>query len=201
MRTKHMLSARATITDMSHTLLILPTGNRASFRFWRYSLARMAIVLSALPLAACYTPPWQQFPPNTTQAEVQAKFGPPRETYPLSSSVTRWLYPTQPFGQQTIAADIDAQGHVLAVKQVLSMPEFAKVELGKWRKEDILHHFGKPVETSAFPRMQRDVWTYRFKQDDTWDSMMNFYFDPEGIVRSAQISPDPMHDKANLHLF
>ncbi|GAB3630627.1 lipoprotein [Pandoraea terrae] len=170
-------------------------------RSWRRTLPLAAALLGVLPLAACYTPGWQTIPANAPQAEVQSKLGRPHETYPLGGGVTRWLYPTQPFGQQTIAADIDAQGRVVGVKQVLSMQEFAKVEVGKWTKDDILHHFGKPVETSYFPLMKREAWTYRFKQDEAWDSMMNFYFDPQGIVRMTQISPDPLKQKESHGLF
>ncbi|WP_286797795.1 hypothetical protein [Pandoraea sp. 64-18] len=155
----------------------------------------------ALSLSACYTPPWQTISPNASQAEVQARLGKPREVYPLTPDVTRWLYPTKPFGEETIAADFDAQGRLLGTAQVLSMPEFNKVEIDKWTKTDVLHHFGEPVETSYFPLMKREVWTYRFKQDDVWYSMMNFYFDADGIVKTTQISPDPLHEKFDHDLF
>ncbi len=155
----------------------------------------------ALSLSACYTPPWQTISPNASQAEVQARLGKPREVYPLPPDVTRWLYPTKPFGEETIAADFDAQGRLLGTAQVLSMPEFNKVEIDKWTKTDVLHHFGEPVETSYFPLMKREVWTYRFKQDDVWYSMMNFYFDADGIVKTTQISPDPLHEKFDHDLF
>ncbi|WP_449412713.1 hypothetical protein [Pandoraea soli] len=155
----------------------------------------------ALSLSGCYPPPWQTFSPNTSQAEVQARLGKPREVYPLAPGVTRWLYPTKPFGEETIAADFDAQGRLLGTAQVLSTPEFNKVEIDKWTKTDVLHHFGEPVETSYFPLMKREVWSYRFKQDDVWYSMMNFYFDANGIVKTTQISPDPLHEKFNHDLF
>ena len=46
---------------------------------------------------------------GSDQSAVQAQFGPPRESYPLDGG-TRWLYPTQPYGQFTYAADFDASG-------------------------------------------------------------------------------------------
>lgn len=154
-----------------------------------------------LSLSACFTPPWQQLPSNASQAEVQAQLGKPKEVYPLAPGVTRWLYPTKPFGEETIAADFDAQGRLLGTTQVLSTQEFNKVEIDKWTKTDVLHHFGEPVETSYFPLMKREVWTYRFKQDDVWFSMMNFYFDPDGVLKTTQISPDPLHEKRDNKLF
>lgn len=154
-----------------------------------------------LSLAACYTAPWQTLPPSTSQADVQTQLGKPKEVYPLAPGVTRWLYPTKPFGEETVAVDFDAQGRMLKATQVLSTQEFNKVEVDKWTKTDVLHHFGEPVETSAFPLMKREVWTYRFKQDDVWFSMMNFYFDPDGVVKTTQISPDPLHEKRDNNMF
>ncbi len=173
------------------------TSRRAAAAALRW-LTAGALTLS---LSACFTPPWQQLPSNASQAEVQAQLGKPKEVYPLAPGVTRWLYPTKPFGEETIAADFDAQGRLLGTTQVLSTQEFNKVEIDKWTKTDVLHHFGEPVETSYFPLMKREVWTYRFKQDDAWFSMMNFYFDPDGVLKTTQISPDPLHEKRDNKLF
>lgn len=181
--------------DMPHAM---PSPLRRALALTTRLAAGAALCLS---LAACYTPAWQQLPPSATKAEVQAQLGKPKEVYPLAPGVTRWLYPTKPLGEETIAADFDDQGRLLRTAQVLSTQEFNKVEVDKWTKTDVLHHFGEPVETSYFPRMQREVWTYRFKQDEVWFSMMNFYFDPNGIVKTTQISPDPLHEKRDNNLF
>ncbi|MFK0376590.1 hypothetical protein [Pandoraea sp. NPDC090278] len=182
---------------MTYRFPVIIDTDTASTRAIRWAVAG----LLALSLTACITPTWQQLPASASQAEVQAQLGKPKEVYPLAPGVTRWLYPTKPFGEETIAADFDAQGRLLHVTQVLSTQEFNKVEIDKWTKTDVLHHFGEPVETSAFPLMKREVWTYRFKQDDVWFSMMNFYFDADGIVKTTQISPDPLHEKRDNNLF
>lgn len=158
-------------------------------------------VLLATCLSGCFTPSWQTIPAGASEADVRAKLGPPREIYTLSPGVTRWLYPTQPMGQHTVAADIDAQGRVRDVKEVLTSREFAKAEIGKWTQHDVLVHFGKPVETSYFPLMKREVWTYRFKQDDVWNTLMHFYFSPDGVLRTTQTSPDPLYDPDRRSIF
>lgn len=158
-----------------------------------------AVLLTAM-LAGCMTPPWQTIPAGASRAEVQARLGPPREVYPRPDGVTRWLYPTRPFGQHTIAADIDAQGRVLDVKDVLTSREFAKAKIGKWTKNDVLTRFGRPEETAYFPLMQREVWTYRFKQDGVWNSLMHFYFGPHGVLRTTQTSPDPLYEPEVRHM-
>ncbi|WP_042550999.1 hypothetical protein, partial [Ralstonia solanacearum] len=114
---------------------------------------------------------------------------------------TRWLYPTQPYGQFTYAADFDAGGKLIAFKQVLRSLEFAQARVDVWTRDDVLHHFGKPVETAYFSRMDRLVWSYRFKADDVWPSLMHFYFDPAGVLRLTQITPDPLYDPERPRVF
>ncbi|MHA6823522.1 hypothetical protein [Ralstonia pseudosolanacearum] len=133
-------------------------------------------------------------------AAVQAQFGPPRESYPLDGG-TRWLYPTQPYGQFTYAADFDAGGKLVAFRQVLRSLEFAQARVDVWTRDDVLHHFGKPVETAYFSRMDRLVWSYRFKSDDVWPSLMHFYFDPAGVLRLTQITSDPLYDPDRPRVF
>lgn len=131
---------------------------------------------------------------GASEAEVRAAQGSPAEIYRLKDGHTRWLYPTQPFGQFTYAAEFDANGKLISFRQVLRTLEFARAEIGKWTRQDILEQFGKPLETSYFPRMQRETWSYRFKHEDVWPSLYHFYFDPSGVLRLTQVSPDPMYE-------
>lgn len=126
-------------------------------------------------------------------AAVQAQFGPPRESYPLDGG-TRWLYPTQPYGQFTYAADFDASGRLVSFRQILTTLDFAQIRVGTSTQQDVLRMFGKPEETAYFRLMDRQVWSYRFKDQGVWPSLMHFYFDRDGIVRLTQVSPDPLYD-------
>ena len=80
------------------------------------------------------------------------------------------------------------------VRQVLQVNEFYRAEIGKWTRADVLVNFGRPVETSYFPLMQREVWTYRYQEDNVWYMLYSFYFDHDGILRLMQKTPDPLHD-------
>ncbi len=53
------------------------------------------------------------------QSAIVARLGPPKETYDLPGGGKRLMWPTQPMGTTTTAADIDASGNVLSVRQVL----------------------------------------------------------------------------------
>jgi hypothetical protein len=98
------------------------------------------------------------------------------------------------FGETTTAADVDASGKVLNVRQVLQVSEFYKAEVGKWTRDDVRVNFGKPERTAYFPLMKREVWSYRYQEDGVWYMLYHFYFDANGVLRLTQKSPDPPHD-------
>ena len=109
--------------------------------------------------------------------------------------------PTQPMGEYTTAADIDASGKIVNVRQVLQVNEFYRAEIGKWTRNDVLINFGRPEETSYFPLMKREVWSYRYMEDGVWYMLFHFYFDDNGVVRQLQKTPDPLHDPDRRGLF
>ncbi|AXF14943.1 hypothetical protein PQQ88_08200 [Paraburkholderia caledonica] len=162
---------------------------------------RAALVcLSALALAGC-AQPWQQYQAGADESTIVARLGPPRESYDLPNGGKRLMWPTQPMGETTTAADIDASGKIVTVRQVLQPNEFYRSEIGKWTRSDVLVNFGRPVETSYFPLMKREVWTYRYLEDNYWYMMFSFYFDDQGVLRLTQKSPDPLHDPDRRNLF
>ena len=166
------------------------------------SCGKVATALScaAVLLFAC-AQPWQGFQAGQAESDVIARLGQPKEVYDLPNGAKRLMWPTQPYGEVTTAADIDAQGKVISVRQVLQPSEFYRAEIDKWTKQDVLVNFGRPEETAYFPLMKRDVWSYRYQEDGVWYLMFNFYFDQTGVLRSTQKSPDPLHEQnGNDHL-
>jgi hypothetical protein len=153
----------------------------------------LAAGLGALALAGCVQP-WQQFHTGDDAQAVIARMGPPREIYDLPNGGKRLMWPTQPMGETTVAADIDANGKVVNVRQVLDNNEFYRAEIGKWTRADVLVNFGRPEETAYFPLMKRQVWTYRYMDSGIWYMLYSFYFDDDGILRLTQKTPDPLHD-------
>ncbi|HEV3106636.1 MAG TPA: hypothetical protein VGZ01_13210 [Trinickia sp.] len=160
----------------------------------RFSPVLMCAV--AIVASGC-APPWQRVVPGEDQSALINRLGPPRETYDLPDGGKRWMWPTQPMGEVTTAADVDASGKVVSVRQVLQPLEFYRAQIGQWTKRDVLVNFGRPVETSYFPLMRRDVWTYRYQEDNVWYLLYNFYFDEQGVLRLTQKTPDPLHEPAH----
>ena len=136
----------------------------------RKPAAAMAL---ALLLTAC-AQPWQNYQPGADSSTITAKLGPPREVYDLPNGGRRLMWPTQPLGEVTTAADIDASGKIVSVRQVLDENEFYKAQIGTWTRKDVLINFGRPVETSYFPLMKREVWTYRYMEANVRYMMYSF---------------------------
>ena len=167
----------------------------------RGHLRRAALAsLGALLLAGCMQP-WQQFQQGEDQSTIVAKLGAPREVYDQPNGGKRLMWPTQPMGETTTAADIDGSGKIVSVRQVLQPNEFYKADIGKWTKSDVLVNFGRPEETSYYPLMKREVWTYRYLEANVWYMMYSFYFDDQGVLRTTQKSPDPLHDPDRRSFF
>ncbi|WP_260858617.1 hypothetical protein [Paraburkholderia sp. BCC1885] len=176
-------------------------ASRAASAQRRVNLRRAALAgFGALLLAGC-AQPWQQFQQGQDGSAIVAKLGPPREVYDLPNGGKRLMWPTQPMGETTTAADLDSTGKVVNVRQVLQPNEFYKAQIGTWTKSDVLVNFGRPEETSYYPLMKREVWTYRYLEDNVWYMMYSFYFDDQGLLRTTQKSPDPLHDPDRRSFF
>jgi hypothetical protein len=121
----------------------------------RKPAAAMAL---ALLLTAC-AQPWQNYQAGADSSTITAKLGPPREVYDLPNGGKRLMWPTQPLGEVTTAADIDASGKIVNVRQVLDENEFYKAQIGTWTRKDVLINFGRPVDVPVHggKRLVHDV--------------------------------------------
>ncbi|WP_248324292.1 MULTISPECIES: hypothetical protein [unclassified Caballeronia] len=166
---------------------------------------RIAVALSrgaciaVLALAGCAQPE-QHVEPGMDQQAIVARLGTPKETYDLPGGGKRLMWPTQPMGSTTTAVDVDASGKVVSVRQVLQDNEFYRAEVGKWTRDDVLMNFGRPFETAHYKRMNRDVWSYRYMENNIDHMLFHFYFDEQGVLRQTQKQPDPKYDPSQRNV-
>ncbi|WP_250474973.1 hypothetical protein [Caballeronia sp. GAFFF1] len=166
---------------------------------------RIAVALSrgaciaVLALAGCAQPE-QHVGPGMDQQAIVARLGTPKETYDLPGGGKRLMWPTQPMGSTTTAVDVDASGKVVSVRQVLQENEFYRAEVGKWTRDDVLMNFGRPFETAHYKRMNRDVWSYRYMENNIDHMLFHFYFDEGGVLRQTQKQPDPKYDPSQRNV-
>jgi hypothetical protein len=160
-----------------------------------HSLPKFAAIAFSFALAGCATPLFHKAPPaGTPLAEVTARLGKPTEVYAEPDGGQVLEYRGQPMGQFQHMARIGADGKLVSYEQVLTTENFAKVDVNRWTKDDILRHFGRPAEAVHVRKDDDEVWSYRYKENGVWNSMMNVYFNQRGIVRQLRNEPDPLLD-------
>lgn len=159
------------------------------------NIVKRAWLATAVALAAGCAQPWQSVEPGADPSVLIARLGPPRETYNLPDGGKRLMWPTQPMGSTNTVADLDASGKIVSVRQVMQESEFYRARVNEWTRDDVLINFGRPAETAYFSRMQREVWSYRYIENNIDFMMFHFYFDDQGILRLTQKTPDPMRDR------
>lgn len=146
----------------------------------------MVIAILVALLAGCAGPPPL---PGQPLADVVARLGQPSASYAVGDG-TQLEYATGPWGQQTYMARFGPDQRLLSYRQVLDSNTFNQIQLGKSTRQDVLLLIGHPAETSYLPRQKLEVWTYRYKEANVWNSMMHVHFDQGGVVRMLLGGPD-----------
>jgi len=150
----------------------------------------LVIALSLTGCAAIFGPPLQAGDPEHT---VIAKRGTPTARYKDGDS-TLLEFAGGYWGQYTDMARLGPDGRLVSYEQVLTTEKFASLIIGKSTKQEVLFTVGQPFETDFMPLAQQEVWSYRYKQDGLWNSLMHISFDKNGIVRKMENTVDTMLD-------
>jgi hypothetical protein len=129
--------------------------------------------------------------PGTPEAELRARFGRPTAEHDLGAGFKRLEYLTGPAQQTKYMIDVDANGRVQRVEQVLTLERFARLRIGIDDRAVVRREFGVPFYEQRFALSGLTAWMYPYKEGGVWDSEMAVYFDANGIVRKVESGPDP----------
>ena len=143
-------------------------------------------------LVSCTT---LNFPPpqiGISEHELIAKSGQPSAQYQDGNE--KLLEYSGYWGQQTYMARLGPDGHLKSWEQVLTSAKFATVKVGQTTRQQVRLTFGTPAETMVMPFMKDEIWSYRFKEEGVWNSLMHIHFDQAGVVRLMYTGPDPHFD-------
>lgn len=137
-----------------------------------------SLVAALLLFAGCA---FTSVQPGMSREDVIARNGAPSRVVPLNPG-TRLQYSTQPAGQSVVMVDLDAEGRVIAARQVMTPKEFSRIEPGKWTRQDVEREFGRPAMIDRVASWAGDIMTYRWLDSD---QRMFFwvYLDEQGVVR------------------
>lgn len=128
--------------------------------------------------------------PGEPMAAVQARLGQPTGVY-HDGDITELEYAHGPAGQTTYMARFGPDGRLLSYEQVLTGEKFAAIRPGRDTKDSVLRMIGRPGQQRRYASVDGDVWGYRYKEQQVWDSVMHVEFNREGVVQALVNGPDP----------
>lgn len=134
------------------------------------------------------------------EQQVIAKLGQPTHRY-QDGNDQLLEYAHGPWGQSTNMARIGTDGKLISYEQVLTVQKFATIKVDAATKTNVLHIIGAPSETVYLSLSKLEVWSYPYKENGVWNSMMHVHFDQAGIVRKMLNGPDPRFDPDERFLF
>lgn len=142
----------------------------------------LLLAASLLWLSGCALYPFSSVRPGMSREDVVSRMGQPSAVVALSQG-TRLQFSGQPAGQYAFMVDLDQSGRVSSARQVLNARDFARIELGKWTRDDVLREFGRPAFVDHVASWQGDVLTYRWY--DLQDMFYWVYLDERQVVQRA----------------
>lgn len=161
-----------------------------------------ALALSGLMaglMAGCATVE-QRIPPGSPLAAAQAELGQPNFTC-TQNGKQRVIWTQQPMGQYAWGANVGTDGKIDRITSLLTTENFRQLGEGSWSAERVRCEFGPParIEEVGLPSVREVVWSYRFKENQAWDSLMYVYMGRNGDrVTHFHPGPDPMYDRDNF---
>ncbi|MCX7961151.1 MAG: outer membrane protein assembly factor BamE [Burkholderiales bacterium] len=133
-------------------------------------------------------------PGRSSAAEVEAQMGPPAERLALAGGESVWFYPRQPFGLQTFAVRMSADGRLLGIEPRLTEANLARIVAGSARREDVRALLGPPFEVGRLPRQGREVWAYRMETAARIRHDVYVQFSDDGVVREVLLVRDVQNE-------
>lgn len=122
-----------------------------------------------------------------SEAEVVQAMGQPTGRYTLPDNGTRLEYAKGPAGTDTYMVDLDAQGRVVQVDQVLDANHFDVVNPGM-KSETLLRFIGRPGWREGV-RGGGQIWSWRYVNSGClwWQAQL----DAQGVVVGTSYGPLP----------
>jgi hypothetical protein len=153
----------------------------------------MRNILLVLLLAGCASFEGRGLVPGlSTVAEVEKAMGPAAEKRPGPNGETVYYYPRLPWGYQTYAARIAADGKLIRVEQRLTDDNIGRVKVGATRADEVRDLLGPPFEPMKQARTGKEIWTYPMRiagyPTPKWFLV---HVAPDGLVSDAYLIDDP----------
>ena len=127
-------------------------------------------------------------PGITTEDQIRSQMGKPETERTFTDGSKRFEYPRGPQGLNTYMVDIDRDGRLAAVTQVLTAANFARIHAGM-TEDEVRRLLGKPGEIARYPLKPETVWSWKWLEGGvTPEAFFNVHFDAQGKVYTTSRS-------------
>ena len=125
----------------------------------------------------------------STEAEVRKQFGEPAQITERADGSKLLTYPRQPEGWTNYEAEIGADGKLLALRQLLTEANFAKVQPGMSQTEvgRLLGRHARELRYGTLPGQTVWRWHVQRGQDK---KVFDVSFDAQGVVLRSNLGDD-----------
>ena len=157
--------------------------------FLRTLFSVTAIVLAALLASACDPQRISELEPGrSTEVDVRDRFGVPDNVWDADGLRT-FEYNRQPAGQVNYMIDIGTDGRLVAVRQVLTPQNFARIQPGMDMAE-VRRLLGKPAKVTPFDLKRETHHDWRYLDGPNTAMLFTVVTDGSLRVLRTQSGPD-----------
>ena len=139
-------------------------------------------------------------PGQSTENEVEALMGPSADQRKGPGGESVRYYSRLPYGRVMYAARFTPQGKLIAIEQRLTESNVARLRPGSTRADDVRELIGPPYRVDAYPRLERDVWTYKMYEGSFVPKDLYVQLSRDGIVREVMMTDDPQYSARDTHM-
>jgi outer membrane protein assembly factor BamE (lipoprotein component of BamABCDE complex) len=116
-------------------------------------------------------------PGISTEEQIRDQMGKPETERTFTDGSKRLEYPRGPQGLNTYMVDIDRDGKLQSITQVLTAENFAKIRPGM-TEDEVRRLLGKPGQVAVFPLKPETVWSWKWREGGvTEEAFFNVHFD------------------------
>ena len=151
----------------------------------------MGVACVALALWACDRRHFDALQPGvSTEADVRRELGEPENIWIGPDGVRSLEYNRQPAGQVNYMVDVDANGRMRALRQVLTPEMFGQIQPGM-AVDAVRRRLGKPARVTPFPlkHILDYDWRYAGPQQTAMVFTVTFDADRRVVLRAVSL-PD-----------
>ena len=154
------------------------------------SAALAAATFSLLVLAACDPQRISELKEGvSTEADVRDRFGAPENVWDEPGGARTFEYNRQPAGQVNYMITLGADGKLVAVRQVLTPENFARVQPGMGM-DAVRRLLGKPAKVTPYEVKRESHADWRYLEAPNQSKVFTVVYGPDQFVLRTQTGAD-----------